>query len=343
MFKKRGFEIQFNWIFVLIAGTAILLFFTVIAVKQRSLSETSAKATVLKSVDAIITSASVSTDTTDQLTIPNSNIEVQCNSVSLGSGVSKSYQNLILFSPSLIKGDKIVWQTMPFSAPFRATNLLYMTGQQVRYIIIGANAPNSLAGRVVKSLTSYLGKEFYQEYQHENIKNTNNYKVKFIFFDNLNIKDNNFPSSLVKMQDSDVTAIKIIGNEEKGNVEFYQKNSQNGKWNSKGSSPYFGKSSLIGAIYADNKEMYECNMINAIKKLNVVNKIYTNRLGNLKIKKPECDSIYSKAELSLNAINSITQNIVETNIITNEELASATSSLIGFNGEAQRSSCPLIY
>ena len=67
--NKKGFEIQFNWIFVLVAGTAIILFFTVVVIKQKNVSETSTKATILKSMEAVITGASVSTDTTNIIDI----------------------------------------------------------------------------------------------------------------------------------------------------------------------------------------------------------------------------------------------------------------------------------
>ena len=93
---------QFNWIFVLVAGTAILLFFTVVVVKQKNVSEMSTKATVLKSIEAIIIGASVGTDTTNIIDIPDSDIEVNCGRVSLGS-ISKQYQSLILFAPSSLK------------------------------------------------------------------------------------------------------------------------------------------------------------------------------------------------------------------------------------------------
>ena len=39
--NRKGFELQFNWIFVLIAGALILAFFFTIAQKQRNLSQQS--------------------------------------------------------------------------------------------------------------------------------------------------------------------------------------------------------------------------------------------------------------------------------------------------------------
>ena len=259
--NKKAFEIQFNWLFVLVAGAAILLFFSVIVVKQKAASETSTKATVLKSIEAIITGATVSTDTTNIISIPNSDIEVSCGRISIG-GVSNQYQNLILFAPGLIKGNRLITQTSAFSAPYRATNLLYITSPQIRYIIIG---DNNLAKEVNKSLPSSLKKEFYQS--HVQINNLNNYKLKFAIFGSMI----DFPKPLEKMPDIDVTAIRINGDEEKGIIEFYQKDGIS--LLSKGSSVYLGKQSLVGAVYTDNLDMYECNMQNVFFRLNLITKI----------------------------------------------------------------------
>ena len=159
MRNKKAFEIQFNWIFVLVAGAAIMLFFTAVIVKQKSLSEASSQSIVLKSIEAIVTSAGVSTDTTSIIGIPDSDIEAGCGRIALGKA-SRQYQSLILFSPNKITGDKLVMQTLAFSIPYRATNLLYMTSPKVRYIIITGNKNDykNLAKDINKTLPSSIEK-----------------------------------------------------------------------------------------------------------------------------------------------------------------------------------------
>ncbi|MDP3766218.1 MAG: hypothetical protein Q8R04_06930 [Nanoarchaeota archaeon] len=332
--NKKAFEIQFNWIFVLVAGVAILLFFTVIVIKQKNVSETSTKATVLKSIEAIITGAGVSTDTINIIDVPNSNIEVGCSRVSLG-GVSKQYQNLILFAPILIKGDKLITQTLAFSVPYRATNLLYMTSPQLRYIIIGNN---NLAKEINKSMPSDLKKEFYQS--EPQIKNSNNYKIRFIVFESMI----EFPKALEKMPDSDVTAIKVNGDNEKGTIEFWQKDGNS--WSSKGSSTYIGKSSLIGVIYADSLGTYECNMQNVFSRLNLVTKIYIERTKKLMQKtgassrQTQCNQFYKNALSQLNNILTASSNFNMENI---DIISGAVKSLASENKNAQVNSCTLIY
>ena len=333
MINKKGFEIQFNWIFVLVAGAAIILFFTVVVIKQKSVSETSTKATVLKSMEAIITGAGVSTDTTNVIDIPDSDIEVNCGRVSIG-GVSKSYQSLLLFAPSLIKGNKLVTQTLAFSVPYRAANLLYITSPQLRYIIIG---DSELAKEINRSMPSELKKEFHKSVPE--IKNLNNYKIRFVLFGNII----DFPKALEKMPDSDVTAIKIDGNSEKGTIEFWQK--EGNSWLPKGTSPYIGKQSLIGAVYADTIDVYECNMRNAFSRLNLVTKIYDERTkklmeGAVLANQFECSQFYSNALNQLNSIFAASSNFNKENI---DVISDSARLLSGENRNAQIYSCTLIY
>ena len=336
--NKKGFEIQFNWIFILIAGAMILMFFAVAVLKQKSASETSIKATALKSIEAIITGAGVSTDTITTTKIPNINIEIGCNKVALG-GVSKQYQNLILFSPEIIKGDKLVTHALASSTPYRATNLLYMTSPKIRYILIGNN---NLAWEINKSLPSELNKEFYDKTAPSIVNNQNNYKVRFIIFDsNLNP---NYLKNLQKMQDSDVTAIKINGDLQTGQVEFFQKDKSS--WKSKGASKYLTKSSLLGAVYSDTLENYECNMENTFSRLKLVTKIYIDRTNDLRDtasaeNQIECVSIYDNSLVHLGTISGNSGEFKQGNKVN--EIAGAADLLSEQNKEAQKFSCALIY
>ncbi|MBI2660166.1 hypothetical protein HYX07_03315, partial [Candidatus Woesearchaeota archaeon] len=318
--NKKAFEVQFNWIFVLIAGAAILLFFTAIVIKQKSVAETSTKATVLKSIEAIVIGAGVSTDTTNIISIPSSDIEIGCNRVSLGI-VSKQHENLILFAPSLIKGDKLITQTMPFNVPYRATNFLFITSPQFRYIIIGNN---QLARDINKTLPSELKKEFYTSIPE--IKNSNNYRIRFIILSDMV----EFPKSLAKMPDFDVTAIKINGDLEKGTLEFWQKDGIS--WQAKGSAPYIGKASLMGAVYADSLDIYNCNMQNAFSRLSLVTRIYIDKTKKLVQKESissrqiQCNQLYNNGLAQLSSIFSASSAFNHQNV---NAISDSAKSLAG--------------
>lgn len=335
--NKKAFEIQFNWLFVLAAGAAILIFFTVILVKQKSVSEASVRVNVIKSLEAIITGAGISKDTINLIDMPDSVIEIGCNKVSLG-GTSKQYQNLVLFAPSLLKGKRLVTQTTAFSVPYRATNLLYITSLDVRYIIIGSSA---LAKAMNNSLPSDLKKEIYST-APLSFQNKNNYNVRFIVFDRADLESIDL-TKFDKMEDSDVTALSVIGDINSGTIEFYQKDGIS--WTSKRDSYYITKSSLLGAVYSEASEAYECSMRNALSRLTLVNKIYISRTKTLRDNAVlnsniACADLYGRALIELDNIGRASSELSDTNI---GALINAAGSLAELNKDAQLNSCPLIY
>ena len=62
MKHKKAFEIQFNWIFVLVAGAAILTIFALVIFKQKSLSESSTSSIALRSMESVVAGASATTE-----------------------------------------------------------------------------------------------------------------------------------------------------------------------------------------------------------------------------------------------------------------------------------------
>ena len=160
-----------------------------------------------------------------------------------------------------------------------------------------------------------------------------------------------FPSSLAKMSDADVTAVKISGDNEKGTLEFYNK--KGNVWEMKGSSVYLWKQSLIGAIYTDTKETYSCNMNNVITRAKLVNEVYKKRadgIANCAGLTTECSSISPACkQIYINALpkfNAITSNLLELpgfSTANAGSIAAASRDLSAQNKEAQKFSCPLIY
>lgn len=339
MKNKKAFEMQFNWVFVLIVGAAILVFFTAIAIKQKGVSEASAGITVLKSVQAIVNSASVSTDTTKIVNIPNSKVEIGCNKISVGSS-SKQYGNLILFAPGIVSGDKLLTKTSTFSMPYKVANLLYMTSPQVRYILIGNN---ELANQVNKSLSSELKKEFYDVIPL--LKNENNYKVRFVFFEGFDPSVDLAP--FADMPDEDVTALKVSGgNEEKGALNFYQKKGID--FEPKGTSSYIGLSSLLGAVYSDQLENYDCSMQNAFSRLGLIANIYLIRTKNLSDYALvnfdiDCAQIYDNLLAAGSHFSTIKTRSSNFDMSSISEILDAARSLAQKNDDLQLKSCSLIY
>lgn len=336
--KKAQFEIQFNWIFVLAAGAVILLFFSVAMFKQKSVSEQTTNLAVLRNLEAIITGAEVSTGTVNFLDTPKIEIDFECNQHRIGSA-SKRFEIISVFAPYSIKSNKMITWTLDWNLPYRVTNFLYLTSPNIRYILVG---DDDLARDMNKTMPKELNKELVKVSELWEIENENDDKVRFVFF-NINV-DNSVIQEFKKMKDEDVTALKVGTNGEIGTIEFFEK--EGNIFSAKGTSYYLKKPSLIGAVFTDDVEMYNCVMNNAFKKLNIVTEIYKKKTEDLQSSygTSSCATYHTLEnidDISRYAINIITSR--EFNLPKLESINLASKALEQQNKQAQLHSCALIY
>lgn len=312
-FKKRGaIEVQFNWLFILIAGAVILLFFGTIIAKQRASSEQKLSASLLVDLESIFTGSAVSKQALNFISIPNKEINFEgCDFYYIGKKdevdikLKRDIKENVIFTPDLIKGTRLTIWSLPWDIPYRVTNFLYLTSPQVRYIIIYDSGTSDFADKIEELLppeTLTVDEEEYNVMFRQDsfaLNNLNNYKVKFVFL-NTDPPNNVLEDTFDDMDDEDVRAIKIDGNIDSGSIVFYIKDGK--KFTKIGGMPqstsyYYGKAALIGAIFAEDKNMYECAMQNAFRRMRVVSDVYYKRTNNLQ-NPPTCDYFDSLSKLT---------------------------------------------
>jgi len=302
--KKAIIEAQVTWVFILIVGVIILLFFFGIAQKQKQISDLKMSAALLNQLDGILTGAEVSAGTASLIPIPKIDIEIEnCDSFSVGSA-TKSLKSRIVFSPDLIKGRQLIAYNLDWSVPYRVTNFLYLTSPEVRYIFI--NPPSDF----YESLPEIMNKEIVTA--PNDIDNKNNYKVKFVF---LNSNTDSF-LDIAKSWGAEISAINISNNK----VSFYNGSEWSSELNCNDTA------SLIGAIFAEDAEQYKCAMKKADEKFKIVTEIHQRRLIKLNetLQEGTC------------------KNLIE-NLINNFISLLDTDGKVQANEELQQYSCPTIY
>jgi len=115
-------QIQFNWIFIVIVGAIILLFFTGFAMKYKDLQEQKQEIIFLNNFDKALTNLQSSGfRTSTSLDLPM-DINVDCDSIYVNERHETS--NLFFSSPSL-KNDVYIWY-YPFEYPFIVTNFYFL-------------------------------------------------------------------------------------------------------------------------------------------------------------------------------------------------------------------------
>lgn len=284
---KKGFELQFHWIFVLIAGALILAFFFSIANRQRVISQERLELTLVTDIENIFTGAIVSRGTAQSLPVPPQGIAFECSEGCACQfrveRASKQFGDKALFAPELLKERKIKVWALELKLPYRVTNLLFLTNPNIKYYFVydDETVSKSLLEQLTKNIPFLREEEELVPFmEYENITTTKltslkaeEYEhIKFVF---LNVNPPSLDGSFKK---TSFSGIKIDQN----GVGFYEKDGT--KFKSIKYLSYVGLPSLYAAIFAQDHVMYSCGLRTAFRKLSYVSQLYAERAAELQQK-----------------------------------------------------------
>ncbi len=278
--EKRGqIEITFNWIYIVIAGAVILLFFFSLVVKQKQVSEERLSSEVVQIMGSILTGAGASEKTKNF--IDASGLADYVLYFSCDAGISEfgikdkpaRIQNNIdpLFAPQEIHSSRIVTWSLPYNLPFKVIDFLFVIPLNIKYYIIGNDA--EFINEFLNS-TEGIEREFLINLQE--IQPEENQQVRIIDLGGSSIPGTMVPAQLQVLGDKEVSAVVFTG---KNNVDFYQK--EGAAWH-KMNKAAVRIISLAGerdaaryaAIFSADDQTYWCNMQKAFKRLEYLTEVY---------------------------------------------------------------------
>src|SRR3989344_8568467 len=123
---KRGqLELTFNWVYILIAGTVILLFFVALVARQKQVSEERLSGDVVEVMSSILAGAGVSEKTKnfiDASGLADYTLYFQCLDGVGEFGIKDRparIQNSIdpIFAPREVQSSRIVTWSLPYTMP----------------------------------------------------------------------------------------------------------------------------------------------------------------------------------------------------------------------------------
>jgi hypothetical protein len=285
-FHKKGFELQFHWIFILIAGALILAFFFTVANRQRAISQEKLQLTLATDIENIFTGAIVSRGTAQKLPVPPQGIAFECTEgCACQFRIEKAprdFGDKSLFAPELLEERDINVWALEFKTPYRITNFLYLTNPNIKYYFVHEDKGKTLLQQLTKGipmLRTEAGLAPFMDYQNITVQELTSLKAedyqhhKFIF---LHTEPPTLDDTFRKQSFS---GIKI---DDRG-VSFYDKEG------TKFSKPrkilsYVGIPSLYAAIFSQDSIMYECGLRTAFRKLSHVSQLYAERAAELQQK-----------------------------------------------------------
>jgi hypothetical protein len=302
--NRRGIELQFNWIFILIAGAVILAFFFSVVQKQRSLSEQKLSITLASQMDAIYSGAIESKGTTQPLATPRPGLAFSCSEACecnyyIGNRATE-FRDKLLFAPAVIRGeDGIAW-SVEWKLPFRIANFLLLTSPRVKYYLVyeqGDAQSEQAHARVIKQFPREINAETLRSASdvYNRIVPQGYDHTRFIF-----IGTDDAPRLESLNRDFDGESVSAVwlrprsGQSEE--VVFYEKADPDELDFNAYSLLLAGDASIYAAMFAADHSMYGCVMKRAFGKLATVARVHAKRADELQIEllaqgRPECPYI----------------------------------------------------
>jgi len=354
--KKAMIEVQFNWVFILIVGIGIMLFFVGATFWYKSNEEKKIASDVMVKLQTAMTGAGVSSRTASEINIPRAQLEFLCDANECSqsgcassftfenTGVSKDTSMDIIFTQKFIKSNFLHTWTQEWKTPYKTTNFLYFSSPEIKYYLVykEGDASETHAKAVAANLkkNSFLEYSLIKETQIASVPYNNEYLMRFIIFSGLT----SVSVSQSVQEGEHWDAIFISGDSNYGTVTWGKSSGQNMVPDSTSKFPYLGMPSLIGAIYSEEFSMYVCNMKKAILRLKTVNNVYLERTKGLYsnfVGDGKCEYYYdSDTQNMFVAIDSAVSNI---NAPSFSAVSTKMNDLEQINSMTIRKSCPRLY
>ncbi len=285
---KGQIQLTFNWVYVLIAGAVILLFFAGIVVKQHTASEERLTEEVIRIMESILTGAGVSEKTKNSIDtsgLAEFVIHFDCQEgvTEFGLGGGKRIQNSLdpIFGPRELQTTRMSLWSLPYTMPFKVIDFLFVTSENTKYFIFG---DTEFAREFLNETSPDPSVEFSINAVQVNDLNDldpgNNFQVRLVDFTGSAVRAHDpVPHSLRSLEDDKVTAVVFTAAQQ---ADYYQK--QQEQWQKLNLQPVQVISlggerdaARYAAIFAGDHEIYQCNMGKAFRRLRLVNEVYGGR------------------------------------------------------------------
>lgn len=285
--KKAQVQVTFNWIYIMIAGGVILLFFAGIVVKQKAASEEALTGDVLRVLETILTGASLSEKTKNKVDISglaDYTLFFNCEEGVGEYGIQGQYrENAVdpVFSPREIKGRQLNLWSLPYHLPFKVIDFLFLTSGNTKYFLVGHS---QFFDEFLEETEEDPKTKFKINREHlldpldlPQIDPGRNFQVRIIDATGLALQDGNpVPTLLNDLEDDKVTGLSFVA---ENLVDFYQK--EDGQWDKLNRDPITIVSlaeerdaAKYGVVFSDDPDIYQCNMGKAFRRLKYLNEIY---------------------------------------------------------------------
>jgi hypothetical protein len=304
--KSAQIQVTFSWVYILIAGTLILLFFVGIAFNLQKSSEKQLMNDVVQVMGSILTGAGVSEKTknfVDTSGLVDFTLYFDCleNEYVTEFGIkdqpSRVYEPVMpVFSPREISTTKMITWSLPYKLPFKVVDFLFVTSDNTAYYLMGNDI--DFMDEFVNATQGFRVKVLFTDSDYVDIDPGDNFQIRFVDFNGNSIQENApVPEKLNLMADLKVTAVRFSGI---NMVDYFHK--EGNVWKKVNAEPVkiisLGgerDAARYAAIFAEDDSIYQCNMGKAFSRLKYLNEVYGGKnihLGEEGAKLKELTNFY---------------------------------------------------
>jgi hypothetical protein len=335
--RKAQIEVSFNWIFILIAGGLILLFFIMLARNHEKTSTNESSNVIAIKLQTLFAAIQQNPDAVQKQDNIKAELEFSCNEegqtfVIKGSTAKKYLDSEVLFTPKVVGDSKTIAWTQLYSSPYPVVQVLYFTDEKTQYIFESS------------------AKKYYEKFPEQFERNlsskgdinslTDQGFRKYIIVTGSSVTLDLENSAFKKKS----TIIQI--NEGEGKIDFIY----DGDYGESVSVPYVNDVTLFGAIISGDDKLYGCTMESIMNLSRIVGKINLNRAGLISTdlaagNNEKCDLFYNPEgpRLPQLYIDAIIGNSTYAANGNYDDLKTSIGNLQGINEPMARSNCPTIY
>ncbi|MFH1682949.1 MAG: hypothetical protein ABIA37_04080 [Candidatus Woesearchaeota archaeon] len=280
MMKKGQVEVTFHWVYILIAGAIILLFFVGLVIKQKSVSEERLGEDVVRILESIVVGAGVSEKTKnfiDTSGLAEYIFEFKCDQGYAGFGIKGGkFEELPIdpvFAPKEIKTSRMIFWSLPYKLPYKVMDLLIITSANTQYIVVGSGSFYT----ELQNATEGLNFDFVPNLN--NISPGKNFHVRIVDVVGNNIVS--LPGALKSFGDEQVSAVSFSGTQQ---VTYYEKKGNSWEKGETLSLVSLGgekDSARYAAIFAGDGESYKCNMEKVFQRMKYINEVYVGKVEEI--------------------------------------------------------------
>jgi hypothetical protein len=338
--KKAEVDVQANWIFILIAAALVIFLVAKVISAQKSAAESAASSKARSAFQTALITAMTNENFYSVSETGQQSFSASCAGFTFDRRLSPVDVG-VFFSPSAVSSvqKKAVIRTYPFEFPFKITNAVYVTSPENIYLFINKDGMEKEINEIASLLPDGLDSRVINEADiASEILKSGGRQVRLVFY------GRDISPSLVLKQAS---ALSIFPQQsDSGTLKFYSKNNAAAGT----SSFYLGKASLLGAIYSDDQNLYECSINRALDKIIVMLALYGRRAEMMKndylVMEPH--ACYSILENTINIMNNFRGSFGAGKIsgINQPTLNSITGNLTylkEMQSQLTRFSCPEAY